>query len=140
MNYQKFIVAGNVGNAPEMRYLPDGTAVSNFSLAVNNKYNDRNGLPVTETTWFRVSVFGRQAENCNQYLAKGQQVLVEGTLKADPATGGPRTFVRSDGTVGASFEIRAFAVQFGSRNGSTGSPSDDGDYAGSADEDDEIPF
>ena len=104
--YQKIIVVGNLGGDPEMRYMPDGTAVTNFSIATNRKWTDTQGNPQEEVTWFRVSTWGRIAENCNQYLTKGSKVLVEGRIKPDPATGGPRIWTRgSDGTVGASVDI-----------------------------------
>ena len=129
--YQKLVVVGNLGNDPEMRYMPDGRAVTNFSLATNRKWNGGE-----ETTWFRIAVWGNQAEACNQYLAKGRRVLVEGRLNPDPQTGGPRTFVRNDGSMGTSFEITAQSVQFmGGGNG--------GDHAASTaptQEEDDIPF
>jgi single-strand DNA-binding protein len=142
--YQKIIVAGNLGGDPEMRYMADGTAVTNFSLATNRSWTDRNtGQPVQETTWFRVSVWGRQAESANQYLSKGRQVIVEGRLRPDPATGGPRTFTRQDGTVGSSYELTADVVRFiGSREDAAGFSSDDSQSMGGApaQEEDEIPF
>ncbi|MBE9474670.1 MAG: single-stranded DNA-binding protein, partial [Chloroflexi bacterium] len=67
---------------------------------------------VKETTWFRISTWGKTAEVCNQYLKKGSKVLVEGRLKPDPDTGSPRTFTRQDGTTGASFELTANQVRF----------------------------
>lgn len=141
--YQKIIIIGNLGGDPEMRYMPDGTAVTNFSVASNRRWNDRaTGQPVDETTWFRVSVWGRQAEVANQYLSKGRQVLVEGMLTPDRATGGPRTYTRQDGTVGASFEVRADAVRFlGGRD--DGGYSDDNSFGSAsspAQEEDDIPF
>jgi single-strand DNA-binding protein len=144
--YQKIIVVGNLGGDPEMRYMPDGTAVTNFSLATSRRWTDQSsGQPVDETTWFRVSVWGRQAETANQYLSKGRQVLVEGRLQPDSQTGGPRLYTRQDGTVGSSFELRAFTVRF------IGSRDETGDYEGSsyedtgsnsspAQEEDDIPF
>ena len=144
--YQKIIVAGNLGGDPEMRYMADGTAVTNFSLATNRTWTDRNtGQPVKETTWFRVSVWGRQAESVNQYLSKGRQAIVEGRLRADPNTGGPRMFTRQDGTVGSSYEITADTVRFiGGRDDAGDFTSGDGESAGSGDtpaqEEDEIPF
>lgn len=102
-----------------------------------------------ETTWFRVSVWGRQAETTNEYLSKGRQVLVEGRLRVDPNTGGPVTFTRNDGTVGASFEIVADTVRFiGGRDSVGGSYSDEepsfsgGNARGgsAAQEEDDIPF
>ncbi len=65
------------------------------------------GNLVKETIWFRVSVWGKQAESSNQYLKKGSKVLVEGRLTPDPATGGPRIWTRQDGTPAASFEVTA---------------------------------
>ncbi len=142
--YQKIIVVGNLGGDPEMRYMPDGTAVTNFSLASNRRWTDgATGQPRDETTWFRVSVWRKQAETVNQYLSKGSKVLVEGRLRPDPASGGPRTFTRQDGTVGASFEITADTVRFLSSREEDGSYSDDGGgsyQSAPAAEEDDIPF
>lgn len=111
--YQKMIIVGNLGSDPEMRYMPDGTAVTSFSVATSNSYKDKvTGEKKQDTTWFRVSVWGKNGENANQYLTKGKKVLVEGKLKADPTTGSPRIWSRQDGTVGASFEITASTVRF----------------------------
>lgn len=110
--YQKLIIVGNLGKDPEMRYAPNGDAVTSFSVATSRKYTDKSGQKVEETTWFRVSVWGKQAETCNQYLKKGSKVLVEGRLIADKATGGPKIWTRQDGTAGSSFEITAESVRF----------------------------
>jgi single-strand DNA-binding protein len=110
--YQSVTVVGRLGRDPEMRYMPDGSPVTSFSMATDRAYNDRNGQKQKETTWFRVSVFGKQAEVVNQYLSKGKMALVEGRLRVDPKTGGPTTFTRQDGTVGSSFEIVANTVRF----------------------------
>ena len=110
--YQRITVVGNLGKDPELRYTPNGTPVANLSVATNSSYTNQQGEQVKETTWFRVSVFGKQAESCSQYLTKGRQVLVEGRLKPDPNTGGPRVFTRQDGTAGAAFEITATTVRF----------------------------
>jgi single-strand DNA-binding protein len=139
--YQKVIVVGNLGGDPEMRYMPDGTAVTNFSVATNRRWNDqRTGQQVDETTWFRVSVWGRQAETANQYLSKGRRVLVEGRLTPDPQTGGPRTFTRQDGTVGASYDLRAFTVQFMGGRDEVASGGDSFDGGAPVQEEDDIPF
>jgi single-strand DNA-binding protein len=141
--YQKIIIAGNLGRDPEMRYMPDGTAVTNLSVATNRGWTDRaSGEARKETTWFRVSVWGRQAESTNQYLSRGQQVLVEGILQPDPQTGGPRTFTRQDGTIGASFEIRASNVRFLGGRDTGGFSEGDGDFgkAAAVQEEDDIPF
>ena len=117
--YQKLIIVGNLGSDPEMKYMPDGQAVTNLSLACNRRWNDRvTGQQQEEVTWYRVSVWGRQAEAANQYLEKGRQVLIEGRLRPDPNTGAPRLWTRNDGTVGASFEVVADRVQFLGGNGS----------------------
>ncbi|MFZ0547741.1 MAG: single-stranded DNA-binding protein [Candidatus Promineifilaceae bacterium] len=142
--YQKLIIIGNLGTDPEMRYMPDGTAVTNFSVATNRGWTDsRSGESKDETTWFRVSVWGRQAESTNQYLSKGRRVLVEGRLRPDPQTGGPRLWTAQDGTVRSSFEITAENVRFlGGRDDSGGGDYEDGgDYnSPAAQEEDEIPF
>ena len=110
--YQLIIFVGNLGKDPEMRFTAEGQAVTSLSVATSRKRTDKSGNKVDETTWFRVSVWGKQAESCNEYLHKGSKVLVEGRLTADPATGGPRTFIRPDGTAGASFEVTANTVRF----------------------------
>lgn len=122
--YQKIVIVGNLGKDPEMRYSPSGDAVTNLNVATGRKYTDKGGQQVEETVWFRVSVWGKQAEACNQYLKKGRTVLVEGRLNADKATGGPRIFTRQDGTSGASFEVTADTVRF------LGGGQRDGDGAG----------
>ena len=66
MSYLKIIAVGNLGGDPESRYLPSGEMVTNFSLATNRSYTNKNGERIKETTWLRVSTFGRQAETCNQ--------------------------------------------------------------------------
>ncbi len=110
--YQKLILVGNLGKDPELRYAPNGDAVANLNLATNRKFTDKSGQVVKETTWFRISVWGKQAENANQYLKKGSLILVEGRLQADKATGGPRVFSKQDGSSGASFEVTASEVKY----------------------------
>lgn len=140
--YQKVILIGNLGRDPEMRYMPDGTAVTSFSMATSRRWTDRaSGQPVDETTWFRVSVWGRQAETANQYLNKGSKVLVEGVLVPDRATGSPKLFTRQDGTVGSSFEVRADMVRFLTPKGEGDYTAGEYDEGGSpAHEEDDIPF
>jgi len=137
--YQKITIVGNVGRDPEMRYLPDGTAVTNLSVATNRKWTDKaTGEPKEETTWFRVAVYRTQAEVVNQYVSKGRQVLVEGRLNPDATTGGPRLFTRQDGSVGSSYEVIADTVRF---LGSNGNGNGGGNGAATADhEEDDIPF
>lgn len=107
--FQKVMIIGNLGRDPEMRYMADGTAVTNFSVAVSKKRTDKTTGQVTEKTiWFRVAVWGKQAEPCNQYLAKGRKVYVEGELKDASES----LFTRQDGTVGVNLEITAHNVIF----------------------------
>jgi len=101
--YQSVILVGYLGNDPQQRFTPKGDAVTNFSLAVSDRKDD--------TIWFRVSVWGNQAEACAKCLHKGSAVLVEGRLQHDEG-GNPKTFERKDGTTGASFEITANQVKF----------------------------
>ena len=110
--YQKLVIVGNLGTDPEMRYTPSGQAVTNFNVATNRRYTTSDGNQVDETTWFRVSTWGKQAEICNQYLKKGNKVLVEGRLNPDRESGGPRIWTRQDGTSAASYEITAEQVRF----------------------------
>ena len=113
----KALIVGNLTRDPEMRYTPKGTPVTNFSVATNRKWTNADGTPGEETIWFRVSTWGRTAEVCNEYLSKGQQVFVEGRLRPDPETGGPRIWTGNDGIARASFEITAFTVKFLGRRG-----------------------
>lgn len=138
--YQQITIVGYLGNDPDMRFTPNGQAVTSFSVASSRKYTNNSGQQVDETTWFRVSVWGAQAEACNQYLSKGRPVLVVGRLRPDPQTGYPRIFTRQDGTTGASFEVNAFEVRFLPSSRDTASATGDfGDQEG-GEENDEIPF
>jgi single-strand DNA-binding protein len=112
MSYQKLIIVGYLGKAPEMRFSASGTAVTSLNVASNRTYSDQDGRKVQETTWWRVSVWGKQAENANNYLQKGSMVLVEGELRPDKETGGPKVFTRNDGTPGASYEVFAHNVRY----------------------------
>ncbi|MGW8249146.1 MAG: single-stranded DNA-binding protein [Anaerolineales bacterium] len=137
--YHTIILVGNLGRDPEMRYTPSGQAVTNMNVATNRQYTASDGTQVKETTWFRVSAWGKQAEICNQYLRKGSKVLVEGRLVPDQATGGPRTYTRQDGTTGAAFEVNANTVRFLSSRGEVEGEMSFGESGGDAGEDD-IPF
>ncbi|HTP07220.1 MAG TPA: single-stranded DNA-binding protein [Anaerolineae bacterium] len=141
--YQQIIVVGNLGKDPEMRYTPSGTPVTSMNIATNRKYTGSDGQVVKETTWFRVSVFGKMAETCAQYLKKGSAVLVEGRLTPDKNSGGPRTYQRQDGTMGATYEVFANNVRFlGSRGegGPSQAPASSDDDVPVGGGEDEIPF
>ncbi len=112
MSFHTLILVGRLGRDPEMRYTNTGQAVTSFSVATDYQFTDASGQVKKETTWFAITVWGKQAESCNNFLQKGRMVLVEGRLKADPETGGPRTFTKNDGTTGAKFEVTARTVRF----------------------------
>jgi len=137
----KITLIGNLGKDPDMRYTADGTPVTNFSVASNRSWTGKDGEKHEQTVWYRVSVWRRMAEVCNQYLSKGRQVYIEGQLRVDPETGGPRIYQRNDGSYGASYEVTAQTVQFlGGRNGGSGDGGGDTDEAAPEDETEEIPF
>jgi single-strand DNA-binding protein len=104
--FQQITIVGNLGNDPEMRYAPSGDAVTSFSLAVSRKWKDNSGEAKEKTVWFRISVWGNQAEPCSQYLAKGRQVMVLGEIEE------PRVFTDKSGTARASLEVKAQQVKF----------------------------
>ncbi|MGH2543478.1 MAG: single-stranded DNA-binding protein, partial [Ardenticatenaceae bacterium] len=119
--FQRVTIIGNLGQDPETRALPSGDLVCNFSVATNRKWTNQNGTQGEETAWWRVSAWGRTGEICQQYLSKGRQVYVEGTLLTDQNTGGPRIWTDQSGQPRASFEIRATNVWFlGGRDDNTG--------------------
>ncbi len=80
LNRCEFI--GNVGKPPEVRFV-NGNAVADFSVACNEKWKDKNGNPQERTEWVRVTAWGKLAEVCGQYLAKGRQVYVAGRMQTD---------------------------------------------------------
>jgi single-strand DNA-binding protein len=123
--YHTLIIVGNVGRDPEMRYTPTGSPVTSFPVATNRQYN-HDGETVKETIWFRVTVWGKQAETCNEYVAKGMKVLVEGRLTPDSA-GNPRIWADKDGNSHANFEVTAGTVRFLSKGKEKREEDDFGD-------------
>jgi len=83
-------IMGNLGADPEMRYTSTGRAVTNFRVAVNRRWRDSEGQTQQKVEWFRVALWGRQAEVANQYLTKGSPVYIDGRLET-------RSFEGSDG-------------------------------------------
>lgn len=78
----KVIIIGNLGKDPEVKYMPSGEAVCNFSVACNEQWKKKDtGEKQEHTEWFRVAVFGKLAEVCGKYLTKGKQVYIEGKLR-----------------------------------------------------------
>jgi single-strand DNA-binding protein len=82
-SYNRVLLIGNLTRDPEVRYTGSGTAIARLGIAVNRRYRDRDDQWQEETTFVDVEVWGRQGENCNQYLSKGRSVFVEGRLKLD---------------------------------------------------------
>ena len=107
-NFNKVLIMGNLTRDPELRYIPSGQPVTNFSIAVNRVYNDQNGEKKEDTTFVKVVAWRRLAEICNEYLRKGSSVFVEGRLQS-------RSWQAQDGTKRSTIEIIAENVQFLSR-------------------------
>lgn len=82
MSVNKVILIGRLGRHPETRYMPNGDAITNFSLATDEQWRDRNGERQTRTEWHNVSLYGKLGEIANQYLRKGSQVFVEGKIQS----------------------------------------------------------
>ena len=149
MSFNKIILVGNLGRDPELRYTPQGTPVCSFSLATNERRKDRNTGENTDlTTWFRVTLWGWQAETASQYLTRGRPVYIEGRLRVEEYTD-------RDGKPRHSLEVNATDMQFigGGRGEEGGVPqaraaaarNEPGEPAESAPEptdlsDDDVPF
>ena len=112
-SYNRVILLGNLTRDPEMKYIPSGTAVTNFGLAMNERYTDRQTGEQKENTCFvDVEAWGRQAEVANEYLSKGRPVFIEGSLKFD-------SWEADDGSKRSKLSVRAFRIQLigGRRDG-----------------------
>ena len=86
MSFNKIIAIGNLGRDPELRYTPQGDAVCDFSIAVNDRKRDKSGEFQDVTTWFKVTLWRKLAENASKYLTKGRSVYVEGRLQVEEWT------------------------------------------------------
>ena len=82
----KVILVGNLGRDAELRYTPGGAAVSKFSIATTEVWNDKGGQRQERTEWHNIDLWGKQAESLSEYLVKGKQVYVEGRLQTDEYT------------------------------------------------------
>ncbi|HYE95532.1 MAG TPA: single-stranded DNA-binding protein [Rubricoccaceae bacterium] len=100
----KVILIGNLGADPELRYTPSGTAVCNFRIATNESYKDREGNMVEKTEWHNVVAWERLAEICGEYLKKGRQVYIEGSLQT-------RQWEDQEGNTRYTTEIKAREMQ-----------------------------
>ncbi|NUF09826.1 single-stranded DNA-binding protein [Snodgrassella sp. ESL0324] len=87
MSVNKVILVGRLGRDPETRYMPNGDAITNFSLATDEQWRDRNGERQTRAEWHNVSLYGKLGEVANQYLRKGSQVFIEGKIQSRKYTG-----------------------------------------------------
>lgn len=123
MSFNKIILVGNLGRDPELRYTPQGDAVCSFSMATNERKKDKSGEFQDVTTWFKVTLWRRQAETASKYLTKGSSVYIEGRLQLEEWTD-------RDGKERYTLGVQATDMQFiGSRGDSGG-----GDFSGSHDD------
>ena len=139
--FHRVTLIGNVGQDPQMRYTPDGVAVTTISVATKETVSKSrpgggerscpqgwkesyNGKNWEVTTWWRVTCWRGLAETVNQYLTKGQQVFVEGELRGDASDGSqnPRIWQGNDGEHRASYELTARTVKFLGRRDNGGAP------------------
>jgi single-strand DNA-binding protein len=138
MSVNRVLLIGNLGKDPEVRFTGGGRAVARFPLATSDVWNDAEGQRQERTEWHNVVVWGKQAETCGQYLAKGRQVYIEGAVRT-------RQYDDKEGNRRYITEIVAQRVQFlGGRGGGSGDSAprgmpDEPPQPASA-EDDDIPF
>ncbi len=135
MTWHQTIIVGNLGSDPDLKYLQSGAAVCSFNVAVNETWTDRQTNERRDkTTWYRVSAWNQLGETCNQYLSKGRQVMVVGTVES-------RAYVNNAGEAAASLELRARDVRFigGRESGGQGQQGYD-EFAPPPDEVGDIPF
>jgi single-strand DNA-binding protein len=105
VSLNQVLLVGNLTRDPELRYTPQGTAVITLRIAVNTHFKDKNGQLQKDACFVNVIAWGHMAENCNQYLQKGRQVLVDGRLQS-------RSWQDKDGNNRSTIEVRANRVQF----------------------------
>ena len=141
----KVILVGNLGRDPEMRALPSGQQVANFSLATSRRYKDRDGNRKDETEWHNIVVYGKQAEIAGQYLTKGKMVFVEGRIQTrswDDKESGKKQYKTE--IICDNFQMLGSKGDGGSgggRDAGASAPSGGGGHdAGGDFQDDDIPF
>lgn len=119
----KAIILGHLGRDPELKYLQSGQPSCKLNIATSRRYTNKNNEAVEETEWHRVTVWGKQAEHCNNFLTKGRQVYVEGRLRTSSYD--------KDGQKHHTTEIVADTVQFiGGRDGAAGGGVEGGERSG----------
>jgi single-strand DNA-binding protein len=123
MSVNKVILVGNLGKDPEVRYTQTGSAVANFSIATSEQWNDRDGKKQERTEWHNIVVWGKQAEHCGQYLSKGRQVYIEGSIRT-------RSYDDKSGNKRYVTEIIAQRIQFLGGGGGTRLPQQGMDASG----------
>ena len=122
MSVNKVILLGRLGRDPEVRYMPNGEAVCNFSIATSETWNDRNGQRQERTEWHNITMYRRGAEIAGQYLKKGREVYIEGRIQSRKYTG-------KDGIERTAYDIIANEMKMvGPREGGGAAPYDDGGY------------
>ena len=122
MSVNKVILLGRLGRDPEVRYMPNGEAVCNFSIATSETWNDRNGQRQERTEWHNITMYRRFAEIAGQYLKKGREVYIEGRIQSRKYTG-------KDGIERTAYDIIANEMKMvGPREGGGAAPYDDGGY------------
>ena len=124
MSLNRVMIIGRLGQDPELKHTPSGQAVCNFSVATSENWTDKSGQKQEKTEWHRIVVWGKTAEICQQYLAKGRQAYIEGKLQT-------RSWDDKDGQKKYMTEILANTVQFlggaqerGERSASMGAPAE----------------
>jgi len=117
MSLNKVMIIGRLGQDPEMKYTPSGAAVCNFSVATSESWTDKSGQKQEKTEWHRIVVWGKLAELCNQYLAKGRQAYIEGKMQT-------RSWDDKDGNKKYTTEVQALTVQFLGGQASAGAGAD----------------
>lgn len=135
--YQQIMLIGHLGTEPEMRYTASGVPVTNFNLAVSRRWTNPEGQAQEKTTWFRVSLWRRQAEIASQYLAKGHRVLIIGEVDS------ARPWTDRDGNLRASIEVTANELKLmENRTGTSHNESEAhaADAANTADDKAALPF
>ncbi len=110
-SFNKVILVGRLGQDPKLAYTASGSPVVNFSMATDESFTDQQGTRQERTEWHRIVVFGRQAEMCSNYLAKGRLVLVEGSLQT-------RQWEDQQGQKRYTTEVKALRVNFMDSKGS----------------------
>ena len=134
----KVILIGNLGSDPELKYMPSGDPVANFSIATTESFRDKDGNQQKRTEWHRIVAFRKLAEICGEYLKKGKQVYIEGRIQT-------RSWEDNNGIKRYSTEIIANQMQMLGRRdevdeNNIGQSSEDSDSEELEDKEDDLPF